>query len=646
MDDDAVVTATVPVLAPPTWAVLQRHLIDSIAAAWPHFERRFSTPDGRLEYDGPMATRDGVDDFYEPFFNWPTFAMLTGAADILAAAKQHWVGITEQLAEYHMLRDEYERGYDWFHQSESLLLFVGLCAADPDDSAFRERAERFARLFLPGSSTNVYDQERRMFRTPHVGADGARPGLDDQDEPYSADSIGMRPYGLPLRDVPGIERWEDLEDPVNAKRMGEAMQQRLGTGDVPVSLAATSLVTNAWLFGHDQAMASWVEEYVGAWRERAAANGGLIPDNVGPSGVVGELHGGHWYGGHYGWTWPHGLHSVEAGALVAAINYELVTGDDHAFDLARTPLDTVLALAVNEPLDPNEPTLAGNWRIRLPDLAAAVQLVPYRVDDSGWFDWMPLQLAFPIWLWAASGDAGDRKRIDTLRAESGYDWARTVAFRSKEEAGHEDAWYAWLQGDYAAYPEESLLMAMGQVARRRAIMEQDLGPQGDDIHRWQQLNPVVTEVLVQQISGSPAPLYNGGLPVMRLRWWDASTGSMGLPPAVAALVSRVEGTALTVTIVNLSGDADHELLLQAGTYGEDRITTVDFDSQNEDWAGGLHSTASAHDERRWTRASIGRSRMHVRLPHATRIMLCLTITRGAYVPRHTSFTDENEQERP
>ena len=74
-------------------------------------------------------------------------------------------------------------------------------------------------------------------------------------------------------------------------------------------------------------------------------------------------------------------------------------------------------------------------------------------------------------------------------------------------------------GGYATYPEDSLLMAMGQVARRRAIMEQDLGPQGDDIHRWQQLNPVVTEVLVQQISGSPAPLYNGGLPLMRLRWW-------------------------------------------------------------------------------------------------------------------------------
>jgi hypothetical protein len=644
--DYTVVTATVPVLAPPTWAVLQRHLVDVVASAWPAFERKFSTPDGGLTYDGPMATRDGVDDFYEPFFNWPTFAMLTGSADILDAAKRHWVGVTRQLTEYGMLRDEYERGYDWFHQSESLLLFVGLCAADPEDDAFRARAERFARLFLPGSSTNVYDQKLRMFRSPHVGADGPRPGLDDSTEPFAADQSGMRPYGLPLRDIPGIERWEDLEDPAKAQLMGEAMQERLGTGDVPVSLAATSLVTNAWLFGHDQDLADWVEEYVGAWRDRAAANGGLIPDNVGPSGAVGELHGGRWYGGHYGWTWPHGLHSVEAGALVAAINYQLVTGDPDALELARTPLDTVLAHAVHDRLDPVEPTLAGNWRVRLPDLDEPVQLVPYRVDDSGWFDWMPLQLAFPIWLWATSGAAADRTRIDAVRADSGYDWARTVAFRSKEEAGHEDAWFAWLQGDYPAYPEESLLMAMSQVARRRGILEQDLGPQGDDIHRWQQLNPVVTEVLVQQIAGSPAPLYNGGLPIMRLRWWDVSSGSLGLPPDVAALVSAVDDAGVTVTLVNLGGDIDRELLLQAGTYGEDRIVTVDFDEANIDWAGGLHAAASPEDTRHRNQVNVGRSRMRVQLPHATRIELRLTIERGAYVPRHTSFTDENKQERP
>ena len=48
-------------------------------------------------------------------------------------------------------------------------------------------------------------------------------------------------------------------------------------------------------------------------------NGGVIPDNVGPDGVVGSQLDGRWYGGHYGWTWPHGWYSVGQAATVAAL---------------------------------------------------------------------------------------------------------------------------------------------------------------------------------------------------------------------------------------------------------------------------------------------------------------------------------------
>ncbi|MGE9351942.1 hypothetical protein ACQP60_20930, partial [Isoptericola variabilis] len=80
-------------------------------------------------------------------------------------------------------------------------------------------------------------------------------------------------------------------------------------GDTAVNLAATSLVTNRGLYDGVDASAAWVARYVDGWRERAAAAGGLRPDNVAPDGVVGGLHDGAWYGGHSGWTWPHGLHS-------------------------------------------------------------------------------------------------------------------------------------------------------------------------------------------------------------------------------------------------------------------------------------------------------------------------------------------------
>lgn len=84
-----------------------------------------------------MYGRDGVDDFYEPFFNWPALYRLGGADDLLTAAKRHWEGITSQMTAFGFVRDEYEVGYDWFHQGESLSLFLGICAADPADLLFR-----------------------------------------------------------------------------------------------------------------------------------------------------------------------------------------------------------------------------------------------------------------------------------------------------------------------------------------------------------------------------------------------------------------------------------------------------------------------------------------------------------------------------
>ena len=119
----------------PAWAVLERRLFDEIEAAWRLFSGTFAEPDGRLRFAADFVDRDGVDDLYEPFFNWPAFYLLGGSDDILTAAKRHWEGVTAQLTEAGMVTDEYENGYDWFHQGESLLFFYGLCAADPSDRA-------------------------------------------------------------------------------------------------------------------------------------------------------------------------------------------------------------------------------------------------------------------------------------------------------------------------------------------------------------------------------------------------------------------------------------------------------------------------------------------------------------------------------
>ena len=63
-------------------------------------------------------------------------------------------------------------------------------------------------------------------------------------------------------------------------------------------------------------------------------------------GKLGEMHHGNWYGGHYGWAWPHGLYSVIAPALIAAVNATLITGDDRALALPRNAVNRSLESAV------------------------------------------------------------------------------------------------------------------------------------------------------------------------------------------------------------------------------------------------------------------------------------------------------------
>lgn len=576
------VQAAVPCLEPPDWAVAEAALFRLLDQAWRRFSDLVGGPSGELRFDGQMSSRDGADDFYEAFFNWPHLYAMGGSDDLLSASEQHWRGVTGQLERLGRLRAEYERGYDWFHQGEAQLMFYGLCLAAPGRPEWTARAVRFADLYAGPDSGN-YDPVRNLIRAPHTGTDGPLPGISATAHYPWRRELAAR-YGYPLdwlTPPPGTDPHDYLTGP--------AVQERLGKGDVAVNLATTALVANAYLATGEERFAAWIRRYTEGWCERAAANGGMIPDNVGLDGTVGQYLDGRWYGGHYGWSWPHGLYSVLPAVLIAATSTSLVAGDDGALEVARHMIDTVLDLGEDGTLADSGSSLSAHWADRLGPGHESVRLYPHRYGDNGWFDCSPVHPGWLAALWHHTGDPSDAARLERLRAEAGYEWRGFRPFRDKEDAGHEDAWYSFVTGRDERYPEQALAGAQAQVRHRLALLEAYGGkPVTErDIHLWQQVNPVTTEVLSQLTLGAPQMLYNGGLAQARVRYFDVARRRPGLPPGVAALVSRVDPRDTTVDLVNMNANGTTRVLLQAGAFAESVI------------ARGTYTTASARGPDPW-----------------------------------------------
>jgi hypothetical protein len=199
-----------------------------------------------------------------------------------------------QLTELGLLKDEDERGYDWFHQSESesLLLLYFLCMAAPDH--WRERAVRLAELYVEPAHGN-YDLVHRIISRPHNGSDPTRTGLfDGPNYPWLKQEA--RQYGFPLDWL--VPDGSPVPPRAADPRLTGEMTARLGSGDTAINLAAAGLALNAWMLIGEPRYRMWIESYVGAWRDRAATNGGVLPDSTGPDGVVCSMLDGRWYGDH------------------------------------------------------------------------------------------------------------------------------------------------------------------------------------------------------------------------------------------------------------------------------------------------------------------------------------------------------------
>ena len=303
------------------------------------------------------------------------------------------------------------------------------------------------------------------------------------------------------------------------------MDKRMSWGDVPANLGVVSTITNSWLATGDDRYREWVLDYVGAWVERAQQNEGLPPDTIGLNGEVGEHIDGKWYGGMYGWTWPHGFYNIGMACTVAASCAYLMSGEEGYLDLPRVLIDRMMDLGEQHKPNKKKMSLYHHW---IGDFTAMGRrrrsfMIPHRYADSGWFDYQPMMVNLPMALLNITGADEDRGRVESIRELESFQWAHYTASRGKEDTGHEKPWHAYVSGSNPDYPEQALRGTLSQVYRRiQQIREDDTDPRDNHIHWWQQLNPVTTETLVQLTLGAPQIIYNGGLLLSPIRHFDGA----------------------------------------------------------------------------------------------------------------------------
>ncbi len=547
---------------PPDWAVKQRYLIDLMNHAAVDFVDRYTRPDGTLIWRDAWPGMDGSDDGYESFVSFPLFYILGGGEHVHALARRAWNAVTWLFTGYGQVYREFDAYYDWMHHGESSTYIYYFGLANPDHHVDRTRALRFAAMYT-GEDPDApnWDPVHKMIRSPINGSRGPRFEMSANDwvthRPVLAD------YLSPYEDVPGFDftgdplkklNWND--DATFAKILG-LMNERMVPGDVPLNLNATSLITNAYLYTGDVKYKHWVLDYLGAWRERTEKNGGIMPDNIGPHGIIGERMGGKWWGGYYGWRWPHGAWIILESTLIAGCNATLLTGDPSWLDLHRSQADLL-------------------WSMRKEE--NGVVKVPFRHSDGGWLDYRPMQAQHFLYAYFMSRSAADWTRIEEHFPDRAGWYSAPPSFG---KAGHfgPEKWLGYVMGENPDFPDQVLEDTYTCMQRRLDEIDSDDWAALDtwDVHHWQDLNPVVPEGLIQMAMGTPAAVYHGGLLHASARYFDATCARPGLPEDVAALVERITPEGIVLTLVNTNPLEARVVTVQAGAFGEHRFTTAVID---------------------------------------------------------------------
>ena len=537
-------TAQVPVLkietpmSPPTWALLERSLLQANTTACKEFYNKYFDERGWLQCLERWGGDDGPDDAIENLMDWPILHALGASDDILGLIKKAWEGHLRQytlaktvkvpFAKDGMYYKEFPVMFDWLHNGEGLCVFNLQGLSDPGDARFRQRVRRYAGFYMnEDPDAPNYDPKHKIIRSMFNGSRGPllrkATALDWAGDPIEVGNRFKLGHGERNYDEM-LAHFKDYNDIV---------------GDHPQNMLTSCLAANAYMLKHEAKYKTWLLEYVDAWRQRMLDNGGIIPTNIGLDGKIGSAAGGKWYGGVYGWgfsvivpqTGKRAHRNSHHLGLHGFMNAYLLTGDDRYLDPWRRQIDLV---------NSHYKTIKGRL------------VYPHMFGDKGWYHFTP---------------------------EKYKHGAMEIYFLGTKQADKERVkdhpWIAYLDGKNPDYAEQSLRQDLERIRQRIQGMRQD--PTTPDTRLADdplKFNPASVTSLIRLVLGGLPPENHGGLLHCRLRYFDPEKRRAGLPDDVAVLIEKMDADSVTVTFVNTNPVTGRTVTVQGGAYAEHQILRV------------------------------------------------------------------------
>ncbi|MGI6538866.1 MAG: hypothetical protein ACOX22_11325 [Caldicoprobacterales bacterium] len=630
----------------PRWAILEREYLE-LANRAPDMLADYLTPEGEIIWPESVPDfQSNVDNAFEGFSSFPLMYLLGGGDHLLEYSHRQYDALTRQFSRYKrlsigsdseivkktgrdtMLVDEWYPENNWMHIAEGSMFLYYLALADPHNAKTRDRVLRFAEYLIgenPAGFESNYDPYYCVFKTSEFGSNG--PAFERFGKPYYY-ATWMDTYGLAFYDVPGVTTLLDLKKPENAKLYGIIYGKRLKHADTITNLMSTSLAMKAYMYTGSNRYKDFVLNYVSAWRYRASGMDGLVPDNCGPHGIVGETMHGRFYGGTYGWTHPHGYYFIEDALIIGGENERLLNGNPKALDWAR---DLYKYLVDNygitgkygELLFPHKYAEHGSiieyyapedTPMTRPDRVTKEPGMVRFKQINGFYEFGKGNPAHLGHIFTSTFSDSDAELALRIIPEYLHE-VTPRAISKKYKGGQDTAFIAYQMGKYPDFPVDILEHSIDLYHKQQEILDGEragkpapYGYRPGTEEEWKQLElitkelhdkwglkfhqsvahsyhqtyllyrtPLSAEAMVSLTMGSVMPIYNGGLFAAAFRHFDGQRKRPGLPEDVAVLVGKQSYDSETglsraeLTLCNLSDKDIREIIVQGGAYAEHEL---------------------------------------------------------------------------